>query len=74
MARAEGIAMYVIESIDPVPEPALIKRMSAELGVTSFNMTMMKLIGYALVGCVVVAAPFIAHAAVTKKPGTVWED
>jgi hypothetical protein len=25
-------------------------------------------------GCVVLAAPFVIHAAATKKPGTIWAE
>jgi len=56
----------------PIPEPLVIQRMSAELGLTDFNAVMLKLIGIALIGSVAVATPFIAYAAATKKPGTVW--
>lgn len=66
--------MRTIEQRPVIFETPVVKRMASELGWSDFDKALIKIAGFLLVGSVLIAAPFIIHAAVTKKPGTIWEE
>lgn len=51
-----------------------VQPQSGELGLGQFSTWMLKLAGILAIGAVGMAAPFIIHAAITEKPGTIWAE